>query len=64
MRNCEETRVGDADDYEEFTSFEGSCTCDHSPELHGWGECGVVIQPAQVIGDTVMTCACEAGWYE
>lgn len=56
--------MGDADDYEEFTSFEGSCTCDHSPELHGWGECGVVIQPAQVIGDTVMTCACEAGWYE
>lgn len=38
---------------EEYASyFEGDCTCEHEPEEHGWGECGVD------------GCACEAGWVE
>lgn len=33
-------------------SFRGPCTCDHEPEDHSWGQCGVE------------GCACEAGWEE
>lgn len=41
------------DDYdEEYTCFEGPCTCLHAEDAHGWGECGVE------------DCQCEAGWVE
>jgi hypothetical protein len=40
------------EDYEESTSFVGTCTCEHEADKHSWGSCD--------IGD----CPCEAGWEE
>jgi hypothetical protein len=37
---------------EGFCYFAGECTCEHAPEDHGWGSCGVY------------DCECEAGWEE
>lgn len=37
---------------EDAAVFSGPCTCEHEPEQHGWGSCGVD------------GCACEAGWEE
>jgi len=42
----------DDDDYEEYSYFEGPCTCLHDEDLHGWGCCDVE------------DCPCEAGWAE
>lgn len=42
----------DDEDYEEYSYFEGPCTCVHDAYAHGWGECGVD------------DCPCEAGWVE
>lgn len=38
--------------YEETAYFVGPCTCDHTPEEHGWGSCDFE------------GCLCEAGWEE
>jgi len=44
------------DEDEEFPDYEpyftGTCTCDHTPNEHGWGGCNVD------------DCKCEAGWEE
>lgn len=32
--------------------FAGDCTCEHIPEVHGYGSCGFE------------DCECEAGWEE
>lgn len=40
------------DEWVEQANFVGTCTCEHDPAEHGWGECGV--------GD----CECAAGWEE
>lgn len=37
---------------EDFTHFEGPCTCPHDEEAHGWGSCDIE------------GCDCEAGWCE
>jgi hypothetical protein len=37
---------------EEYVTFIGPCTCEHEPDNHTWGECGIV------------GCPCEAGWEE
>jgi len=37
---------------EDHVTFQGTCTCAHDPEQHGWGHCGVD------------SCNCEAGWEE
>ena len=39
------------DEEEESASFRG-CTCDHTPDEHGWGEC------------LIEGCPCEGGWEE
>lgn len=45
-------------------TFEGTCTCEHEPEQHGWGSCDVMFQPRGVAGQMLMPCPCEAGWVE
>jgi hypothetical protein len=42
------------DEYQ--VSFEGPCTCEHEPEEHSWGSCGVEVGGVE--------CPCEAGWVE
>lgn len=40
------------DEYDDTVQFVGPCTCEHEPEEHTWGCCGV--------GE----CNCDAGWEE
>lgn len=42
----------DNPDYELPVSFEGPCTCEHTPGEHGW------------VGCKVDGCACDAHWEE
>lgn len=50
------------DDYDEYQAgFEGSCTCEHAPDEHGWGSCSAY-DPDPVNLDS--ECPCEAGWVE
>lgn len=55
--------MSDDDDIEYGAYFEGSCTCEHEPEDHGWGECGVESECSCGDGNVDM-CMCEAGWVE
>ena len=45
--------MNDNDEYGEgYTAFAGPCTCSHTEEQHGWGDCDYE------------GCDCEAGWEE
>lgn len=54
----------DSDAWEEFATFVGPCTCEHTSEDHGWGGC--IVEVAWLPGTTIVTevCPCEAGWEE
>lgn len=59
------TNYHEDDDYIEINPiFEGTCTCEHEPEQHGWGSCDVVFQPGGTAGQMLLECQCEAGWVE
>lgn len=55
----------DEDTYIEINpSFEGTCTCEHDAEQHGWGSCEVAVTAGGPGGQGLLPCQCEAGWVE